>query len=176
MAFGYTFKLVLFGDGGVGKTSLAQRYLTGIFADNTKITIGVEFHIKDVVVEGNRVKLQIWDFGGEERFRFILPTYCRGASGGIFFFDVTCPASLLHLDAWLGVVQGVTGNIPLLMVGTKTDLAENRAVDANEAMALARQRNLAGYAEVSAKTGINVESTFELITKLMVHRMLTSVS
>ncbi len=167
-----TFKLVLFGDGAVGKTALAQRYLTGLFKDNTRITIGVEFHVKDIQITGTKIKLQIWDFGGEERFRFLLPSYCKGANGGIFLFDVTNPETLYHLDAWLEVLRGATGpNIPILMVGTKADLAETRIVDAAEAKSVAKKHNLTGYAEVSAKTGTNVESAFETIARIMVKRI-----
>ncbi len=172
MDYDITFKLVLFGDGAVGKTALAQRYLTGLFRDNTKITIGVEFHVKDIQMSGNKIKLQIWDFGGEERFRFLLPSYCRGANGGLFLFDVTNPKTLLHLDSWMDVLRSATApNIPIIMVGTKADLAENRQVESSEAMEVAKNHKFAGYAEVSAKTGTNVESTFETITKVMMSRM-----
>ncbi|OLS15912.1 MAG: small GTP-binding protein [Promethearchaeota archaeon CR_4] len=166
-----TFKLVLFGDGAVGKTALTQRYLTGLFKDDTKITIGVEFHINDLEIANKRVKLQIWDFGGEERFRFLLPSYCKGANGGIFMFDVTNTNSLHHVDDWMDVLRKATGNIPIMMVGTKVDLAHNRAVNAKEAMALAKSHKFAGYAEVSAKTGVNVESVFETIAEIMIKRM-----
>ena len=172
MDYDLTFKLVLFGDGTVGKTALAQRYLTGLFRDNTKITIGVEFHIKDLNLSGRRVKLQIWDFGGEQRFRFLLPSYCKGANGGLFMYDVTNPRSLLNIDAWMEVLRSSTPpNIPILMVGTKADLVDNRLVKTSEAMEIAKNHKLAGYAEVSAKTGENVESTFETITKLMLSRI-----
>ncbi len=155
----------------MGKTALAERFLTGLFREDTRITIGVEFHTKDVVTTGKKVKLQIWDFGGEERFRFLLPSYCRGANGGIFLFDVTNPNTLYHVDAWMEVLHGATPHIPILMVGTKADLAEKRTVDATEAMNVAKDHKFAGYAEVSAKSGTNVESTFETITTLMIIRM-----
>jgi small GTP-binding protein len=166
-----TFKLVLFGDGAVGKTALTQRYVTGLFKDNTRITIGVEFHVKDITESGKKVKLQIWDFGGEERFRFLLPSYCKGANGGIFIFDTTNTNSLYHIDAWMDVLRKSTGNIPIIMVGTKVDLADKRAVDTTEAMAVAKSHKFAAFAEVSAKTGTNVESVFETITRIMVTRM-----
>ncbi len=78
------FKLCIFGDGGVGKTTLVKRYLTGVFAGDTTMTIGVDFHIKKLNIEGKEVGLQIWDFAGEDRFRFLLPSYVFGTSGGIF--------------------------------------------------------------------------------------------
>src|SRR5271157_533341 len=124
----YAFKVLLLGDGGVGKTTLVQRYVTGAFIANTKITIGVDFATKSLLIDGAQVMLQVWDFGGEERFRFILPTYCNGAKGGIFVYDVTNLQSLLHAGEWLKIVRDQAGDIPVIMVGTKADLVEKRAV------------------------------------------------
>lgn len=170
MAFDATFKLLLFGDGGVGKTTLTQRYVTGVFVDSTRITIGVDFHIKELGIGTKRVKLQIWDFGGEERFRFLLPNYCRGAAGGLFIYDITSLTSLTHLVDWMQIVRENAGSVPVLMVGTKADLVNQRKVQATEAIEVAKSHKLMGFAEVSAKTGENVEATFETITKLMLKR------
>ena len=74
-----TFKIIIFGDAGCGKTTLTQRFLTNLFVSDSKMTIGVDFEVKSLEVDKQKVKLQIWDFGGEERFRFLLPTYCLGA-------------------------------------------------------------------------------------------------
>jgi len=164
--FDLTFKMLLFGDGGVGKTSLTQRFLTGLFMDNTRITIGVEFHIKDIEIDGKRIKLQIWDFGGEDRFRFLLPSYCRGAMGGIFLYSTTAYSSFTHFDEWMKVVNENAQGIPVIIAGTKIDLPD-RQVPTEEAVALAQSRGAAGFAEVSAKTGDNVESVFATITRLM---------
>src|SRR4030042_1429974 len=98
--FDKMFKLIIFGDGGVGKTTLTQRYLTGFFNTDSRLTIGVEFFVKSLEVADKQVKLKTWGFGGEERFRFLLPQYCRGASGGIFVYDVTQELTLHHLSEW----------------------------------------------------------------------------
>ncbi|MHA1764589.1 MAG: Rab family GTPase, partial [Promethearchaeota archaeon] len=100
-----TYKFVIFGDAGTGKTTLTHRFLTNVFISDSKMTIGVDFQIKTLTIENKKVKLQIWDFGGEERFRFLLPTYLRGANGGIFLYDITNEASLLHIDDWLDVIK-----------------------------------------------------------------------
>jgi small GTP-binding protein len=163
-------KLIIFGDGGVGKTSLTQRYLTGVFADSRNITIGADFFVKNLSLGGKNVKLQIWDFAGEERFRFLLPVYVKGANGGIFIFDVTQPVSLQHLPAWMEIVTENAPNIPILLVGTKIDLKTSRKVVMAEAVEMAQAHKLSGYAEVSAKTGANVPNMFDTITKLMLTR------
>ncbi len=164
------FKLIIFGDGGVGKTSLTQRYLSGVFEESRNLTIGADFFVKNLVIDNHNVKLQIWDFAGEERFRFLLPVYCKGANGGIFLFDVTNQASLQHLPVWMQIVNENAPNIPILVVGTKIDMVAMRNVSRAEAIQMAKSTNLAGYAEVSAKTGANVENVFESIAKLMVKR------
>ena len=161
------FKLLMFGDGSVGKTSLTQRYVTGVFVESQHITIGVDFHIKELTCEGINVKLQVWDFGGEERFRFLLPSYCRGAAGGLFVYDITNVTSLSHLADWMKIVRENAGPIPVIIVGSKADLAQKRKVQASEAVAMAKAQKLRGFAEVSAKTGENVDATFESITALM---------
>ncbi len=162
------FKLIIFGDGGVGKTSLTQRYLTGVFEEARNLTIGADFFVKNLVVDGKNVKLQIWDFAGEERFRFLLPVYSKGANGGIFLYDVTNQSSLQHLTAWLQIVNENAPNIPILVIGTKIDLVSMRHVTKAEAIQLAKSFKLSGFAEVSAKSGANVENVFETITKLMI--------
>ena len=78
------FKLCIFGDGGVGKTTLVQRYLTKIFNEDLKMTIGADFSIKTFEIEGKKVVVRIWDFAGEERFKVLLPSFAKGADGGIF--------------------------------------------------------------------------------------------
>lgn len=167
MEYDYIYKIIIFGDGGVGKSSLTQRYLTNLFDVNMAITIGADFHKKDINIEGKVVRLQIWDFGGEERFRFLLPAYCRGARGGLFLYDVTNASSLEHLEEWMRIISEETGKIPILMVGSKADLIDQRKVSKQEAVQAAKAQNLAGYAEVSAKTGVNVEKTFLTIVQLM---------
>ncbi len=164
----YTLKLLLFGDGGVGKTTLVERYVNGMFKEDTRITIGVQFLVKRLKLNGDSIDLQIWDFGGEERFRFILPAYCLGACGGIFMYDITSPRSLLHLGDWLQVVRQRTTNLPILVAGTKLDLEPQRVVKQEEAIAVAGKFNLPEVMEVSSKTGENVTIIFDLITKMMI--------
>jgi len=166
------FKLVIFGDGGVGKTTLVQKYLTGIFAPDTRLTVGVDFHLKKLLVDNIEVKLQIWDFAGEDRFRFLLPSYLRGASGGIFMYDITRFTSIKNLDNWLEVLNTDPNftNVPLILVGGKADLEHKRSVDQDYAYNIAKEKGFLGFAECSAKTGENVEEIFEAITKVMLQK------
>jgi small GTP-binding protein len=164
------YKVIIFGDAGSGKTTLLKRYMTNMFLSDTQMTIGVYFEIKTLLIDGKIIKLQIWDFGGEERFRFLLPRYVRGAGGGLFMYDITNYASLIHVDDWLSVVEEVGEKFPILLVGGKLDLEKNRQVSKEDGMKVAHSRNLNKLIECSSKTGENVEYIFETITKLMVNR------
>ena len=162
-----TYKICIFGDAGCGKTTLTQRFLTNLFKSDSKMTIGVDFEVKSIEIEGKKVKLQIWDFGGEERFRFLLPTYVRGATGCIFMYDITNYSSIAHIDDWLMVLrQGTQAKLPTLVVGGKADLSD-REVTSEEAIQIAKSREASGFIECSAKTGDNVETTFRALTRLM---------
>jgi len=165
-----TFKIIIFGDAGTGKVTLTQRFLTNLFVSDQTMTIGVDFEVKSLSVDGQKVKLQIWDFGGEERFRFLLPTYVRGARGGIFIYDITNYSSLAHIDDWLSVIRKeikAEDIFPIIVVGNKAHLVNDREVPSAEAIKIAKSRGVSGFIEVSAKTGENVEKAFEALTRLM---------
>jgi len=164
-----TFKICIFGDGDVGKTTLIQKYVTGYFRESTKMTIGLDIATKIIDVEDWSVKLQIWDFGGEERFRFFLPAYARGSFAGIFVYDITRYVSLRNFDQWLNTFKkGVNFEnkpIPLLMIGAKLDIEDSRSIPIEEALDFARTKNIFEVIECSSKTGQNVELIFESITR-----------
>ena len=163
-----TYKIVIFGDAGCGKTTLNQRYLTNLFKSDSTMTIGVDFEVKSLEIDEKKVKLQIWDFGGEERFRFLLPTYVKGASGGLFMYDITNYSSLAHIDDWLTTIKKETDSLfPIVAVGGKGDLAEEREVSTEEGINIAKSRDVDAFIECSSKTGENVEETFETLTRLM---------
>lgn len=169
-----TYKVVIFGDAGTGKTTLTHRFLTNLFKSDSTMTIGVDFEVKSLEVEDKRVKLQIWDFGGEERFRFLLPTYVRGANGALFMYDVTNYSSLAHIDDWLVVIRKEIkveqDQFPIIVVGGKADLIDDREVSGDEGINIAKSRGVEGFIECSSKTGENVEETFEALTRLMMQR------
>ena len=169
------FKICIFGDGGVGKTTLINRYVTGVFTDDTIMTIGVGFHVKKVEIKGKVITLQIWDFAGEDRFRFLLPAYIKGAVGGIFMFDITRYASLKNLKAWSEVIDECTNYdehpLPILLVGGKQDLEEKRAIKQEYGRDISDSSELfIDYIECSSLTGHNVEHIFHSLTKEIVER------
>lgn len=164
------FKVCVFGDGGVGKTTLIRRFSTGVFEEDLKMTIGADFSVKNVKVEGKPVSLRIWDFAGEDRFRVLLPAFAKGADGGIFMYDTTRYSSLGQIKDWLSIfeyfVSDKKSKIPIIIVGGKIDL-ENRSVTTEDAMELSNTYELIAHFECSSKTGDNVEQIFEFIAKKM---------
>jgi small GTP-binding protein len=168
----YVLKVVVAGEGGVGKTALCMRFTKGVFLEGTKMTIGVDFSAVKVKAttkygEDELVTLQIWDFGGEERFRFILPGYCNGANGAILAYDITQQYTFNNLPEWIGLIRQAVPNIKMILVGLKADLTADRVVPRDVAEAKVQEWGIHGYIEASAKTGDNVPHIFGLITQEM---------
>ena len=163
----YRYKILIVGDASVGKTSLTLRYISGFFLEDLKLTIGVDFYSKTLEYDNNKVKLQIWDFGGEERFRFLLSQYCRGANGALYLFDITNPSSLEHLPDWITIIRKYSGDVPIVLIGSKLDLRDIRKVKEDDGALAAKKYDLASFIELSSKTGENVEKAFNKITELL---------
>ena len=166
-------KCAFLGDGGVGKTTLVNRYLSGSYSESFKMTIGVDFYIKNLEIEGKRIYLQIWDFGGEHQFKHLFPNYVIGSSGGIYMYDISRFSSLTNLDEWLKALKKAPDEeqhyMPLLLVGGKSDLDKDdkRVIEKEYADDFRKKRNLFDLIECSSKTGDNVEKVFEIITRKM---------
>ena len=157
----------MLGDAAVGKTSLTLRFISGFFLQDLKLTIGVDFYSKTTNFKEKKVKLQIWDFGGEERFRFLLHQYCKGANAAFFLYDITNRLSLDHLPDWTQIIREHAGDIPIMLIGSKVDLQEFRAVTREEGILAAKKYNLSTFIELSSKTGQNVEKSFDVITEIL---------
>ncbi len=166
-SYDFLFKVIVVGDGRVGKTSLTFRFSTGVFRQHYLMTIGVEFAVKMVEIDNKHVKLQVWDTGGQERFSYIRPLYYRGSVGAIICFDTTNDESFLHVPNWIGEVRKYCGVIPIVLVGTKTDMVEERQVSRERAEAYAKQLNCTYY-ETSAKTGEFVLDVFKTLSRKII--------
>jgi small GTP-binding protein len=170
--YDYLFKSIVVGDGGVGKTALTLRFSKDFFTEDYKMTIGVDFHVKTITIDTNegpiKAKLQLWDTGGQERFSSIRPMYYRGSLGAVLVFDLTNSSSFEHLPQWIEEVRAnIQAEIPLLLVGNKSDLLDQRAVSLEEINHFTRDFNLY-YMETSAKTGEGVGDCFHILACLMI--------
>ncbi len=158
-------KVLTAGEGGVGKTTLLHRYVDGIFMADTHMTIGVEFFLKEFIIEGKNVALQLWDFGGQERFRFLLQSYAAGAKGALIMFDLTRPLTLDRIDEWVKICRAGNSKAPILFLGTKMDLGNDISVDDDYVEELMKKHNFLNYIKVSSKTGENVHKSFEMLSR-----------
>ena len=168
--YDFTFKVIIFGEPGVRKKGLAQRFLGNPFISDSKMTIGVDLKVKDIIIDGQNIKLEIWDFGGEERFRFLLPTYARGAKGGLFIYDIKDYSSLSQIDDWLTNIRKdikEEAQFPIIMVGIMHEEENKRQISSEEAITIAKSRSIDGFVECDINTGENVEEAFEQLTRLM---------
>ena len=159
----YLFKLLLIGDSGVGKSCLLLRFADDTYTESYISTIGVDFKIRTIELDGKTIKLQIWDTAGQERFRTITSSYYRGAHGIIVVYDVTDNESFNNVKQWLHEIDRYAcESVNKLLVGNKSDLRHLRAVETDEAMAFAEQHNLA-FIETSALDASGVDTAFQRI-------------
>ncbi|XP_034976772.2 ras-related protein ORAB-1-like [Zootoca vivipara] len=158
--YDYLFKLLLIGDSGVGKSCLLLRFADDTYTDSYISTIGVDFKIRTIELEGRTIKLQIWDTAGQERFRTITSSYYRGAHGIIIVYDVTDQDSFNNMHLWLEEINRYASeNVNKLIVGNKSDLTSKKAVDYTAAKEYADSLGVP-FLETSAKNATNVEQAF----------------
>jgi len=163
-----TLKILIIGESDVGKSSLLLRFTDDVFDPGLAATIGVDFKVKTVSIDGNKAKLAIWDTAGSERFRTLTPSYYRGAQGAILVYDVSNRQSFQKLDQWLYELEtySTRTNIIKMLVGNKID-KDNRAVTREEGMKYARKHSML-FIEASAKTCDGVQCAFEeLVEKIL---------
>jgi small GTP-binding protein len=154
-----TFKFIVIGNSGVGKTAILKRLIDDVFVPEGQSTIGVEFLASVLEIDGQSIKLQIWDTAGQERFRSIAKAYFRSAMGVILTFDLTERKSFDDLNRWLtDIHQLCDPNAVTTLIGNKLDLP-NRAITTSEAEAFAQLHQLT-YFETSALGGDNIREAF----------------
>jgi len=158
--YDYLFKLLLIGDSGVGKSCLLLRFADDTYTESYISTIGVDFKIRTIDLDGKTIKLQIWDTAGQERFRTITSSYYRGAHGIIVVYDCTDQETFNNVKQWLEEIDRYAcDNVNKLLVGNKCDLHTKKVVDYTTAKEYADQLGIP-FLETSAKNAMNVEQAF----------------
>ncbi|KAA0717619.1 Ras-related protein [Triplophysa tibetana] len=148
-------KVVVVGNGAVGKSSMIQRYSKGIFTKDYKKTIGVDFLERQIIVNGEDVRLMLWDTAGQEEFDAITKAYYRGAQACVLVFSTTDRESFEAISSWREKVEMEVGDIPTVLVQNKIDLLDDTVIKNEEAEGLAKRLKLRFY-RTSVKEDLNV--------------------
>lgn len=159
------FKLLVIGESGVGKTCLIMRFADNTFSEQYLSTIGVDFKVKEITVDDQKVKLQIWDSAGQDRFKNITSSYYKNSNGIIVVYDITRRETYEKAAQWIEDVRAKTaetGGMQLMLVGNKSDLEEERAIPAEEGREFAHKNQMI-FMEASAKSADGVEDSFNQI-------------
>jgi len=161
------FKVVLLGEGKVGKTSIILRYVRGQFSEGYQETEQAGFQTKRLNVEGRSVSIAIWDTAGQEKYHALAPIYYRGSDGAILVYDITDDDSFKRVRNWIRELrEELRKDIPLCIVGNKTDLEKNRNVSLEDAEQLSKSVK-AKHFQTSAKLNKGIEELFLDVTRRM---------
>lgn len=170
-AYDYLFKLLLIGDTGVGKTCVLFRFSDDAFNATFISTIGIDFKIRTIELDGKKIKLQIWDTAGQERFRTITTAYYRGAMGILLVYDVTNEKTFDNIKTWIRNIEThASEDVEKMIIGNKCDNHEKRTISKAAGEALAAEYKVE-FLETSAKANINVEEAFVKIARAIKSKM-----
>jgi Ras-related protein Rab-8A len=171
-AYDYLIKLLLIGDSGVGKSCLLLRFSDDSFTPSFITTIGIDFKIRTIELDGKRIKLQIWDTAGQERFRTITTAYYRGAMGILLVYDVTDERSFNNIRNWFSnIEQHASEGVNKILIGNKCDWVEKKLIAKEQGQALADEFGI-NFLETSAKANINVEEAFFTLARDIKKRLI----
>lgn len=170
-SFDFLFKIILVGDSDVGKTCVVQSFKSGIFIAKQQNTIGVDFTVRTLDIDGKKVKMQVWDTAGQERFRTITQSYYRSAHGALVAYDITRRSTFESVSQWIREVEQFgASSVVLILIGNKSDLQAQRQVLFEDACTLAENNGLLAALETSAKEAQNVEAAFILMARELLAR------
>jgi len=172
--YDFQYKIVLVGDPCVGKTNILSRFLNGIFIENSKATIGVDFGVTTIDVNNKKIKTQIWDTAGQERYRAIASAYYRMAVGVIIVFDIANKLSFDHIGSWINEIKLHTPQASILIVGNKSDLQCFREIDYDDIKSFCSNHGYS-YVETSAKNNINVNYALTLIVEEIINKPIKEI-
>lgn len=164
------FKVVLLGEGRVGKTSILLRYVRGEYQEGQASTLQASYLDKKIVLRNRPVHLSIWDTAGQERFHSLVPIYYRDANGAVLVYDITDHESFSRVRKWVRELrQNGDNKICIVICGNKIDLAKNRVVSEEDALEYAKTVN-AQHIYTSAKQGKGLEEAFTSLSERMLQQ------
>ncbi|KAK3729803.1 hypothetical protein QZH41_013333 [Actinostola sp. cb2023] len=189
-SYDYLFKLLLIGDSGVGKTCILFRFSDDAFNTTFISTIGIDFKIKTIDMQGKKIKLQIWDTAGQERFHTITTSYYRGAMGIMLVYDITQEKTFENISKWLRNIeelykysfclvsyydscpQHANEDVEKMILGNKCDMDDRRIVSKERGDQIAREHGIR-FLETSAKANVNIEQAFHALAEDILRKQLS---
>ena len=158
-------KVILIGDSGVGKTNIMSKFLKNQFLEDSKATVGVEFGSKLFIQQGHKIKAQIWDTAGQEKYKAITSAYYKGSKGALVIYDITQKETFANIEKWVNDLK-CKGDpkITIIIIGNKSDLEEKRQISKEQGEEKAKSFGCA-FLETSAFSGDNIEKAFEMMVK-----------
>lgn len=161
--YDYLAKIILAGDSNVGKSSLMHRYVDNSFVNHYDSTIGVDFKVREIQYGKKVIKLQIWDLGGNLKFRSIVRSYYKHANAVVLLFDITNLRSFHNMGEWINDMKSIYGRDvpPMILVGTKLDLKGKRVILSSDGHEMAKREGMIKYIEISSLSGENVNEIFD---------------
>lgn len=158
------YKIIIVGNGGVGKTTFLRKVINKEFIETTKMTIGIDFFVHFLNINGIDITLNLWDFGGQERFEFILNSFVHGAKGALLFYDLSRPQKTLNfIEKWVNLCRHEDTKLPILLVGSKSDREPDflYKVDID---GLKHHYNLFDHQKISSKANLGIQEPLKKIT------------
>ena len=163
-----SFKMIVIGDAGVGKSCLTAKATKDMFEETYSVTVGFEFMVFNVKINDTIVKLQIWDTSGQEIYRSLISSYYRNASLAMMVYAIDNKESFNHIESWLKEIKLQSNpDIKIFLIGNKADLEEERQVQFNTAKTFKEENEINYFSEASAKNGINAKEVFIEAAKLL---------
>ena len=163
--FEYTIKLLILGDSNVGKTNFIYRFIENKFSQNYMATTGIDLKTSNIELNGKKIRVQLWDTAGQEKYRAITKNLFLKVQGFLTLYDITNEDSFVNLKSWVKLIKEECGNhMPILIVGNKSDLYKVRAVEKDAAIAYAKEEKVE-YIESSSKSGDNINEAISLIAE-----------
>jgi small GTP-binding protein len=163
----FRFKITVVGDGAVGKTSLIQKFTNDTFKTEYIKTIGAQFSVFDKKIEGDKIKLLFWDIAGQDNFNFLKPSFFKNSVAAIIVYSLEenklGEESFKHIYNWDNDIKEFCGDIPVVIIGNKVDLIDEKKFDTSAIEKIIEEKNYLGYFITSAKTGQGVIDAFNAI-------------
>jgi small GTP-binding protein len=165
-SFDFSFKIIIVGDSGVGKSCLSIKASRNFFEDFYSPTVGFEFLTFNVKVEDKNIKLQIWDTCGQEVYRSLISSFYRSASLAVIVYSINSEESYNNIEKWLNDIKTQSNpDVKIFLIGNKADLEDKREITKESGEKFAKEHNLTFFTETSAKTGFNVQNVFIEVAK-----------